>query len=74
MKISLKFTPITRILVLLTPLADAVFEGNVSSTSPRGACIWRNDLTEGFGVTGLWGLYMEGLFGGILPYAANRSR
>ena len=25
-----------------------VFEGNFTSTSPRGAYIWRGDLTEGF--------------------------
>ena len=25
-----------------------VFEGNCPSTSPRGAYIWRGDLTEGF--------------------------
>ena len=25
-----------------------VFEGNFPSTSPRGAYIWRGDLTEGF--------------------------
>ena len=25
-----------------------VFEANVPSTSPRGAYIWRGDLTEGF--------------------------
>ena len=25
-----------------------VFEGNFPSTSPRGAYIWRRDLTEGF--------------------------
>ena len=25
-----------------------IFEGNFPSTSPRGACIWRGDLTEGF--------------------------
>ena len=25
-----------------------VFEGNFPSTSPRGAFIWRGDLTEGF--------------------------
>ena len=25
-----------------------VFEGNFPSTSPRGACIWRGDLSEGF--------------------------
>ena len=25
-----------------------IFEGNFPSTSPRGAYIWRGDLTEGF--------------------------
>ena len=45
-----------------------VFEGNFPSTSPRGANIWRGDLTEGFCVTGLGGLYMEGLIFGILRY------
>jgi len=25
-----------------------VFEGNIPSTSPRGAYIWNGDLTEGF--------------------------
>ena len=25
-----------------------VFEGNFPSTSPRGAYLWRGDLTEGF--------------------------
>ena len=25
-----------------------VFEGNFPNISPRGACIWRGDLTEGF--------------------------
>ena len=51
-----------------------VLEGNFPSTSPRGAYIWRGDLTEGFCVTGLggdyiWrGLYMEGLIFGILQY------
>ena len=38
-----------------------VFEGNFPSTSPRGAYIWRGDLTEGFCVTGLGGLFLEGL-------------
>ena len=42
-----------------------VFEGNFPSTSPRGAYIWRGDLTEGFFcVTGLGGLYLEGLIHG----------
>ena len=38
-----------------------VFEGNFPSTSPRGAYIWWGDLTKGFCVTGLLGLYLEGL-------------
>ena len=46
-----------------------VFEGNFPSTSPRGAYIWRGDLTEVFfGITGLGGLYLEGLIFGILRY------
>ena len=46
-----------------------VFEGNFPSTSPRGAYIWRGDLTEGFlrhrfGGLIFGGAYtdMEGLF------------
>ena len=53
-----------------------VFEGNFPSTSPRGAYIWRGDLTEGFFALRVWGayisrgLYMEGHIFGILrsPY------
>ena len=45
-----------------------VFEGNFPSTSPRGAYIWRGDLTEGFCVTGLGGLNLEGLIFRILRY------
>ena len=41
-----------------------VLEGNFPSTSPRGAYIWRGDLTEGFCVTGLGGLYLEALIHG----------
>ena len=46
-------------------LLDFVFEGNCPSTSPRGAYIWRSDLTEVFffALPSLWGLYMEGIFG-----------
>ena len=36
-----------------------VFEGNFPSTSPRGAYIWRGDLTEGFCVTSLGSLYLD---------------
>ena len=52
-----------------------VFEGNFPSTSPRGAYIWRGDLTEGVFALPVWGaciwrgLYMEGLIFGILRYA-----
>ena len=38
--------------------------GQIPSTSPWGAYIWRGDLTEGFCVTGLGGLYLEGLIHG----------
>ena len=38
-----------------------VFEGNFSSTSPRGAYIWRGDLTEGF---------LRYRFGGLIHGAA----
>ena len=42
-----------------------VFEGNFPITSRRGAYIWRSELTEVFHVTGLEGLYLEGLIFGI---------
>ena len=42
-----------------------VFEGNFPSTSPRGAYIWRGDLTEGF-------LRYE--FGGLIFGGANTWR
>ena len=52
-----------------------VFEGNFPSTSPRGAYIWRGNLTEGVlcyrfgGLIYIWrGLYMEELIFGILQY------
>ena len=45
-----------------------VFEGNFPSTSPRGAYIWRGDLTEGFFHYSFGGLYLEGLIFGILRY------
>ena len=43
-----------------------VFEGNFPSTSPRGAYIWRGDLTEGFLALPVWGrgLYLEELIHG----------
>ena len=41
-----------------------VFEGNFPSTSPRGAYIWRGDLTEGFLHYEFGGLYLEGLIHG----------
>ena len=43
-----------------------VFEGNIPSTSPPGAYIWRGNLTEGFCITSCEGLYMEELIFGIL--------
>ena len=41
-----------------------VLQGSFPSSSPRGAYIWRGDLTEGLCVTGLGGLYLEGLIHG----------
>ena len=44
-----------------------VYEGNFSSTGPRGAYIWRGDLMEGFLRYRSWGLillYLEGLIYG----------
>ena len=39
-----------------------VFEGNIPSTSPRGAYIWRGDLKEGF---------LRYQFGGLIFGGAN---
>ena len=41
-----------------------VFEGNFPSTSPRGAYIWRGDLTEGFLRYEFGSLYLKGLIHG----------
>ena len=41
----------------------SVFEGNIPSTSPLGAYIWRGDLTEGFLRYRFGGAYIwRGLF------------
>ena len=39
-----------------------VFEGNFPSTSPRGAYIWRGDLTEGFSRYRFGGLILGGAY------------
>ena len=39
-----------------------VFEGNFPSTSPRGAYIWRGDLTEGFLRYRIGGLILGGAY------------
>ena len=46
----------------------ALFEGNFPSTSPRGAYIWRGDLTEGF-----LRYDFEELIFGILQYLNKTS-
>ena len=46
------------------PLSYFVFEGNFPSTSPRGAYIWRGDLTDGFLRYRIGGLYLEELIHG----------
>ena len=48
-----------------------VLEGNFPSTSPPGAYIWRDDLTEGFLRYRSGGLYLEGLIFGILRNSRN---
>ena len=45
-----------------------VFEGKFHVQAPGGAYIWRGDLTEGFWVTSLGGLYTEGFIFRILQY------
>ena len=45
-----------------------VFEGNFQVQAPGGAYIWRGDLTEGFCVTSLGGVYLEGLIFEMLRY------
>ena len=55
-----------------------VFEGNFPSTSPRGAYIWRGDLTEGFlryefGGLIFGGLIHGGAYFGILGYSMFTS-
>ena len=45
-----------------------VFEGNFQVQAPRGAYIWRGDLTEGFLRYEFGGLFLEGLIFGILRY------
>ena len=39
-----------------------VFEGNFASTSPRGAYIWKSDLTEGFLRCWIGGLVFGGAY------------
>ena len=41
-----------------------VFEGNFQVQAPGGAYIWRDDLSEGFCVTSLGGLFLERLIHG----------
>ena len=45
-------------------LFSFVFEGNSPSTSPRGAYVWRGDLTEAFLHYRFGDLYLEGLIHG----------
>ena len=48
------------------------FEGNFPSTSPRGAYIWRGDLTEGFLRFRFGGLIFGGAyFRNFTVYAVN---
>ena len=52
-----------------------LFEGNFPSTSPRGAYIWRGDLTEGFFALPDWGAYVwRGLFSEFYGMCENEVR
>ena len=53
-------------LLCFTLYLRAFFQ--VQAPGSGGAYIWRGDLTEGFCVTSLQGLYLEGLICGILLY------
>ena len=56
-------SPITGSKFTVFSLFYFVFEGNFPSTSPRGAYIWRGDLTEGFFAEPVWGDHIwRGLF------------
>ena len=46
------------------PLFYFVFEGSFQVQAPRGAYIWRSDLTEGLLRYEFGGLYLEGLIHG----------
>ena len=50
-----------------------VFEGNCQVQAPRGAHIWRGDLTEGFFALRVGGASLEGLIFGILRYFDERN-
>ena len=45
-----------------------VLDGDFQVQAPQGAYVWRGELMEGFCVTSLGGLDMEGLIFGILSY------
>ena len=57
-----------------------VFDGNFQVQAPRGAYIWRGDLTKVFFALQAWGayiwrgLYKEELIFGILRYIRCRKR
>ena len=44
-----------------------VFEGNFQVQAPRGAYIWRGNLTEGFLALQVWGAYIN--FGGAYTWS-----
>ena len=49
-------------------------ESNFLVQAPRGAYIWRGNLTDGFLRYEFWGLYMEGLIFRILQYRQAKKR
>ena len=55
---------VRREIITIFDLFYFVFEGKFQVQAPQGAYIRRGDLTEGFCVTILGGLYLEGLIHG----------
>ena len=53
-------------------LFSSVFEGNFPGTSPRGAYIWRGDLTEGFLRYSFGGLIFGGAY--LQNFAVTKTK
>ena len=61
-------------LLCFTLHLRAIFQIQAPGWGGGGTYIWRGDLTEGFCVTGLGDLYLDGLIFGILRYLETFCR